>query len=133
MAPPPDGPVSFSTWRRIHRFSSGTVGVIALVHCAVPFVLYKEWSPNAVWFFGTGVGMLTIAVMNIAHVGLEPCRQPTAPVIRWLDCVYVGLGLAAIVAVPEPQAMLIVIGLIGQAIASFVTLPGPARGELEQA
>jgi hypothetical protein len=29
--------------------------------------------------------------------------------------------------------MLIVIGLIGQAIASFVTLPGPARGELEQA
>jgi hypothetical protein len=121
--------VSFSTWRRIHRISSGTVGVIALVHCAVTFVFYKEWSPEAVWFFGTGVGLLSIAVMNIAHVGLEPCRQATALAIRWLNCVFVALGLAALVAVPEPQAVLIVLGLIGQACASFVTLPGPPRGD----
>jgi hypothetical protein len=65
--------------------------------------------------------------MNIAHVGLEPCRQPTAPVIRLLDCLFVGLGLAAVVAVPEPQAYLVVVGLIGQAVASFVTLPGPSN------
>jgi hypothetical protein len=125
--------MAFSTWRRIHRISSGLVGVIALVHCAVTFVFYKEWSANAVWFFGTGVGMLSIAVMNIAHVGLEPCRQPTAPVIRWLDCLFVGLGLAAVVAVPEPQAYLVVIGLIGQAVASLVTLPGPPRDEAAEA
>jgi hypothetical protein len=121
--------MSFAHCRRVHRFSSGPVAVIALIHCAVTFVFYKEWSPNAVWFFGTGVGMLSIAVMNIAHVGLEPCRQPTAPVIRWLDCLFVVLGLAAIVAVPEPQAYLVVVGLIGQAVASFVTLPGPSRDE----
>ena len=121
--------MSFPTWRRIHRVSSGIVGVIALVHCAVTFVFYDEWSPNAVWFFGTGIGILTIAIINFAHVGLEPCRQPTAPVVRWLNYVYVGLGLAALVAVPEPQALLIVAGLIGQAIASFVTLPGPQRVE----
>ena len=120
--------VAFSTWRRIHRFSSGLVGVIALIHCGVTFVFYDQWLPNAVWFFGTGVGLLSIAIMNFAHVGLEPCRQPTAPVIRWLDCLFVGLGIAALVAVPEPQAVLIVVGLIGQAVAGFVTLPGPDRG-----
>lgn len=122
--------MTFSTWRRIHRISSGTVGVIALVHCAVTFVFYNEWSPEAVWFFGTGVGLLSIAVMNIAHVGLEPCRQATAVAIRWLDYVFVALGLAALVAVPEPQAVLIVLGLVGQAIASFVTLPGPSRSDV---
>jgi hypothetical protein len=121
--------MTFTAWRRVHLFSSGLVGVIALAHCAVTFVFYKEWSQNAVWFFGTGVGLLSIAVMNIAHVGLEPCRQPTAPVIRLLDCLFVGLGLAAVVAVPEPQAYLVVVGLIGQAVASFVTLPGPSNVE----
>lgn len=121
--------MGFSAWRRVHRVSSGLVGVIALVHCAVTFVFYDHWSPNAVWFFGTGVGMLSIAIMNFAHVGLEPCRQPTAPVLRWLDCLFVGLGLAALVAVPEPQAILVVVGLVGQAIASFVTLPGPGRDQ----
>ena len=121
--------MSFPAWRRIHRISSGIVGVIALIHCAVTFVFYKEWSPDAVWFFGTGVGLVSIAVMNIAHVGLEPCRQPTAVAIRWLDFIFVGLGLAALVAVPEPQAALIVLGLVGQAIASLVTLPGPHRSD----
>ena len=121
--------MSFLAWRRIHRSSSGIVGVIALVHCAVTFVFYDEWSPNAVWFFGTGIGILTIAIMNFAHVGLEPCCQPTAPVIRWLNCLYVGLGLGAIVAVPEPQAFLVVVGLTGQAVSSFVTLPRPLHGE----
>ena len=114
----------FPLWRRIHRISSGLVGVIALVHCAVTFVFYDRWSPDAVWFFGTGVGLLTIAIMNYAHVGIEPCRQATAPVIRWLNVVYVGLGFAALAAVPEPQAVLIVLGLVGQAAAGFVTLPG---------
>ena len=121
--------MSFPAWRRIHRISSGIVAVIALIHCAVTFVFYKEWSPDAVWFFGTGVGLVSIAVMNIAHVGLEPCRQPTAVAIRWLDFIFVGLGLAALVAVPEPQAALIVLGLVGQAIASPATLPGPHRGD----
>ena len=121
--------MSFPAWRRIHRISSSIVGLIALVHCAVTFVFYKEWSPDAVWFFGTGVGLVSIAVMNIAHVGLEPCRQPTAVAIRWLDFIFVGLGLAALVAVPEPQAALIVLGLVGQAIASLVTLPGPHRSD----
>ena len=119
--------MSFTMWRRVHRASSGLVGVIALIHCAVTFVFYDHWSPNAVWFFGTGIGILTIAIINWAHVGLEPCRQPTAEVVRWLDWLFVGLGIAALVAVPEPQAALIVAGLIGQAVAAFTTLPGARR------
>ena len=105
--------------------SSSLVALVSLVHVGVTFVMYDEWSPDAVWFFGTGVGLLSIAVMNIAHVGLEPCGQPTAPVLRWLNWLFVGLGFAALYAVPQPQAFVIVAGLLGQAVASVVTLPGP--------
>jgi hypothetical protein len=120
-------PERFKTWRWIHRASSGLVAVVSLVHIGVTFVMFDEWSPDAVWFLGTGVGLLSIAVMNLAHVGLEPCRIPTAPAIRWLDWIFVALGLAALYAIREPQALAIVLGLAGQAIASARTLPGPER------
>ena len=119
---------SFSIWRRVHRVSSCTVGVVAIAHVLVTFVQYREWSPEAVWFLGTGVGLLCMAVMNFAHVGLEPCAQPTAPPLRWLNWVLVMLGLAAVVAVPEPQAYAILLGLIGQALAGQVTLRIPRVG-----
>jgi hypothetical protein len=115
---------TFATWRRIHRASSYAVGVIALVHIAVTFMMYDAWSPDAVWFLGTGVCLLCMAVMNIAHVGLEPCALPTAPAVRWLNWLLVGLGVAAIVAVPEPQAYAVFAGLVGQAIAGQKTLIG---------
>ncbi len=120
--------MSFRAWRRIHRTSSFVVGFVSLVHIGVTFIMYDEWSPDAVWFLGTGVGLFCMAVMNVAHVGLEPCALPTAPAVRWLNWMLVALGLAAIVAVPEPQALLILLGLVGQAIASSVTLRGSNPG-----
>jgi hypothetical protein len=117
----------FWRWRLVHRTSSVMVALIALIHCGLTFMIYGEWSPDAVWFLGTGIGLFGIAVMNIAHVGLEPCYQPTAPPLRWLNWLFVGLGLAALYAVREPQAFVIVAALVGQAIASLATLSGSAK------
>jgi hypothetical protein len=118
--------VPYSVWRRVHRTASYLVALISLVHIGVTFVMYDEWSPDAVWFVGTGVGLLCMAVVNIAHVGLEPCLQPTAPVVRRLNWLLVGLGVAAVVAVPQPQAYAILLGLIAQAAAGHATLAGPS-------
>ena len=84
--------------------------------------MWDSWSPNAVWFLGTGVGLFAIAVINLAHIGTEPCALATARVSRWLNWTYVVLGLVALLAVREPQAVFIVAALIGQAIASQFTL-----------
>jgi hypothetical protein len=70
------------------------------------------------------VGLLLLAAMNWAHVGLEPCRQPTAPVVLWANVGYLLLGVSALVAVPAPQTMLLVASLAAQAVAGRVTLRG---------
>ena len=113
----------FTMWRRVHRASSSAVGVVALVHSLFT-LMWDSWSPNAVWFLGTGVGLFTLAVFNLAHIGMEPCALPTARVIRWLNWTYVVLGLVALIAVREPQAIFIVAALISQAVASWFTLHG---------
>lgn len=118
--------MSFAVWRRVHRAASATVGFVALLHVLLTAHLYQEWSAEALWFLTSGVGLVLLAVVNWAHVGLEPCQQPTAPVVRWANFAYLLLGTGALLAVPEPQAVLLVVSLAAQAVAGRATLRGPA-------
>ena len=116
----------FGFWRKLHRISSILLGILAVVHASVTGLLYSAWDADSVWFLGTGLGLLLLAVMNYTHIGLEPCRQPTAPAIRWANWVFLLFSGSALLAVPEPQAFIIVLGLLGQAVAGQKTLYGPA-------
>jgi hypothetical protein len=115
---------AFRVWRRVHRSASLALALVASAHAALTAVFYEQWSANAVWFLGTGLGLLLLAVMNLAHVGLEPCRMPTAPALRAANWVFAVFGIGAFVAVPQPQAAVIVVALIAQAVSAHRTLPG---------
>ena len=69
---------------------------------------YSRWSPGAVWFLGTGLGLLLLGAINWTHVGMEPCERPTAPIIRWANVVFLLFGFGAVAAVDEPQAWVVV-------------------------
>lgn len=118
--------MSFIVWRRIHRGASGTIAIMSFLHILLTAQLYGAWSADALWFLATGLGLLLLAVMNWAHVGLEPCRQPTAPVVLWANVAYLLLGVAALVAVPQAQTVVLMVSLVVQAIAGRTTLRGPA-------
>jgi hypothetical protein len=114
----------FHAWRRVHRGASFVLGALAIVHVAVTPLRGDGWTADAVWFMGTGLGLLFLAGMNVAHVGLGPCRMPTAPAVRIANWVFAAFGVAATFAVPEPQAVVILLALVLQAIASHRTLIG---------
>ncbi len=119
--------MTFRHWRLLHRCASVVVCLMALIHAAFTAYVFTRWSPGAVWFLGTGLGLLLLGVMNIAHVGCEPCRMPTAPPVRWANWVAVLFGFGAVAAVPEPQALVIASALLLQAIAGQWTLLGSGR------
>jgi hypothetical protein len=64
--------------------------------------------------------------------GLRPGRygarnaRATARLVRPANWAFLLFGLGAVVAVPEPQAILVLLALLGQAVASRWTLPGTA-------
>jgi hypothetical protein len=113
---------TFQWARRLHRACAAILAALALVHCVLTFRLYSMWSPEAVWFLGAGLGLLLLAVVNWAHVGVEPCDMPTAPVVRWAKFAFATFGVAALVAVPVPQAFVIALALVGQSLAGLRTL-----------
>ena len=117
--------MNFGAWRILHRSGTAVVGLLSIAHIGLTPMIYDGWTPEAVWFVGTGVGLLLLAVVNWAHVGLEPCRQPTAPAVRYANVVYLVFGVAAVIAVPEFQAYVLFAGLFIQAMAGQVTLRRP--------
>jgi hypothetical protein len=112
-------------WRRVHLGASGLLALLALAHSVLTFVFYSDWSADAVWFLGTGLGLLLLAVLNLTHIGVEPCRQVSARVVRLSNPIFAILGVGAVIAVQEPQAYVVLVGLVGQALAAQWTLPGP--------
>jgi hypothetical protein len=110
----------------LHRTASAALALLALVHIALAIPLHDGWTPVAVWFAGTGLGLFVLAGINLAYVGVEPCRQPTTKAVRIANYLMAGFGAAAVVAVPEPQAAAVLAMLLGQAVAAPRTLPGPA-------
>ena len=112
-------------WRRVHLAASWLLVVLGLIHAAMTVILYSGWSADSVWFLGTGLGLLLLAALNLSHIGVEPCRLPTTRLVHLSNGVFAVFGIAAVVAVPEPQALVVLMALLGQAIAARWTLPGP--------
>ena len=114
-------------WRRVHLGASWLLALLAVAHSALTAVFYDRWTANAVWFLGTGLGLLLLAVLNLTHIGVEPCRHLSARLVRIANPVFALFGVGAVIAVPEPQAFAVLLGLTAQAIAGQWTLPGPER------
>ena len=116
--------IGYQTARRIHIATSGFIVAIALVHIGLAAPIYREWSPDAVWFVGTGIGLLVLAALNLAHIGVEPCHQPTARFVRAVNWLYAVFALVTLLAVPEPQAVALAFLMVVQSLVAPKTLPG---------
>ncbi len=119
--------MSFMLWRTVHLIAAILLGLLAIVHAGLTFVVFPTWSPDSVWFLGTGLGLLLLAVFNLTHIGIEPCRHRSVRLIRYANWPFLMFGIAAATAIPEPQAFVIVACLAAQAVAGLVTLPGPSE------
>jgi hypothetical protein len=116
--------------RRVHLAATYSLAVSAVVHAGLTFHLYAQWTPDAVWFLGTALGLLLLAGINRGHIGLSPCNMPTAPIVRGANVLFAVLGVGAVVAIPEPQAYAVLACLVVQAVAAHFTLrvsSGPGR------
>lgn len=111
-------------WRRAHGAASGLLAIVAGLHSGLTAFLYDDWSADAVWFLGTGLSLLLLAVINLSHLSAASGRQPTVRVVKTANWVFLAFGVGAVIAVPEPQAFVVLAALAGQAVAAHQTLQG---------
>jgi len=126
-------PVTFWAWRRVHLAATYSLAVIAVVHSGLTFHFYSQWTPDAVWFLGTGLGLFLLAGINRGHIGLGPCDMPTAPIVLGGNVLFAVFGVGAVIAIPEPQAYAVLACLVVQAAAAHFTLRTPSGSSSEAA
>ena len=117
--------IDYHVARRIHLTASGLIAAIAVVHIGLAFPIYREWRADAVWFVGSGLGILLLAALNFTHIGVEPCHQPTARFVRAANWLYAVFALFTLLAVPELQTIVLVLLMLIQSLMASRTLPGP--------
>jgi hypothetical protein len=105
---------------RLLFWASATVcGLLGLIHTGVTFIAYRSLTPGAIWFAGTGVGMLLLAVLNLSAWR----TSYSDPFVRYstiaANLAMSVLGLFAVKAVPEPQAFAVLASFIGLLITSL--------------
>lgn len=103
---------------RVHLVSAIVVLGLALAHTGYTAVAFGSWSPGAVWFAGTGLGLLLLSALNLAARRAVPVPGPVARLAVVANAVGLLFGLGAVLAVPEPQAFVVLAGLAGLALSA---------------
>lgn len=105
--------------RAVFWLSAGLCVLLGLTHTGVTFIAYSSLSARAVWFAGTGLGMVLLAVVNIT-AWRTAYRDPF---VRYstiaANLAMSILGLFAVTAVPEPQAFAVLASFSGLLITSL--------------
>ena len=114
--------------------SAGLCGLLGLLHTSVTFIAYSSVSPRAVWFAGTGLGLVLLAVVNITAWR----TSYSDPFVRYstiaANLAMGVLGFFAVTAVPEPQAFAVLGSVSGLLVSSlfaarFRPAAGSSRGD----
>ena len=107
---------------RMHQVSTIILLVLGTLHTALTGPLYRALAPEAVWFAGTGLGLVLLGALNWA-VRRNPAEVTARRVCVVADWVLVVFGVAAVIAVPEPQAFVVLVAALGAAIGLTWTEP----------
>ena len=104
------------TARRIAWAVTALTVLLGLGHLSL-LLLAKRWNPDAAWFAGTGLAIITAALLNVAAL-----RHPADRLVRGVavlgDLLLLGFSAALWTVAPEPQVA--VCGALFLALAGLV-------------
>jgi hypothetical protein len=110
-----------------HRLTAYALVALGTVH-ALLATGYGAFSPDAVWFAGTGLALVFLGLLNVAAV--VAASRPVWTLCRVANVLGLGLGVAGVRAVPEPQAyagLLLLLALLVGSLAARVPRKIPAE------
>ncbi|MBN2388235.1 MAG: hypothetical protein JXB85_14555 [Anaerolineales bacterium] len=102
----------------VHKVSAYVLIGLGLLHTLLTSLFSPGFNTDALWFAGTGLGILFLGLFNLAAV--------RAPVRTTLDlCLAANLigtvyGIMVVVILPAPQAFLALLAFLGAAIGIIV-------------
>jgi len=107
--------------RILFAASTTICALLGIAHLGFGVVTYRQLSPEAVWFAGTGVAQVLFAALNWATLAGPPLRPRVRRMVLALDVLMVAFGVVVVRAVPEPQAYVLLATFIGIGFSGVFT------------
>src|SRR5690242_2572177 len=101
--------------------------LLGLVHLGFGFVNFREFTPNALWFAGTGIALLVFPAMNWATFAGPPPPPSVRRLVLALDALMVVFGVVVARAVPAPQSYALLATYIAIGFSGAITSQRRAR------
>lgn len=95
--------------KTIHKVSAWALIGLGILHTSLTPLFYSAFDIDALWFAGTGLGILFLGLFNLAvlkaSVSFNLCL-----IANLIGSVY---GVLIVIVLPEPQAFLALLAFLG--------------------
>lgn len=101
------------TQRRATFFLASAAGLLGLAHLALTALIYANWTPDALWFVGTGFAIVISAAANLATI--NSLDRAGRLIMATVNIMMTGFFAAAWSVLPGPQVIvggLLFVGLV---------------------
>lgn len=106
----------------VHKLSTYTLLALGLIHTLLTSLFYPAFNTDALWFAGTGLGLIFLGLLNLVMV-----RAPTlASINLCLMGNLVGLvySISIVIEMPEPRAWAGLIAFMAITFSSIFSKKG---------
>lgn len=91
--------------RVLFRVSVSICGALGVVHTLFTFLIFRHLTERALYFAGTGLAAILLALLNIATwCAPAPANRLSRSLTHAANLLLATFAVAAILAVPQPQA-----------------------------
>lgn len=103
--------------KMVHKVSAYVLLALGLLHTLLTPLFYPRFSDDALWFAGTGLGLVFLALLNLAvlltptRTGLNLCLMANLTGLLY--------GVFIVVVLPEPQAYIALAAFLAVTFGTF--------------
>ena len=101
--------------KTVHKVSAWVLVGLGILHTALTPLFSPGFTIDALWFAGTGLGILFLGLFNLAMLRM-PVASTLCLIANLIGSVY---GILIVIVLPVPQAFLALLAFLGAMIGSI--------------
>ena len=104
----------------VHKVSAYILLALGILHTALTPLFYQQFDVDTLWFAGTGLGLIFLALLNFVAL-CSPVRIARGICLA-ANLTGLSYGILIVIVLPEPQSFLALISYLAVTVGSVFSL-----------